>query len=739
MAVEPPDDSAVGQFRCGTSLLAEENRLLLQQTPFQPLTAGELQAMGRADGSGFVVQDTLGQVKQFWAQRVDTGQSYQVSATLRRVTTHGYIYVDNLRPTSESALTAMALNWDHIYTTVTQIFGDIPDVDGDPRVTILLLDILDGSTGSGYVAGYFSSRNEIPLATSNLREMFYIDSNPGTPGDRTSLFTLAHEFQHLINWNYHKQSGGQDEWLNEGLSDMAGYLAGYGHDDNLVAYLQDPNDSLVNWSNVAKDYGSVHLFMLYTWERYGGHATLRTITQHSGQSVDAYDAGLAAFGAPDRFRDVFQKWTIANYLDDDVSAGGAYGYKNLTLVSGGANNQTTFLRAALSGNFTSYAADTTNSVQRWGVRYFSFSSSAAGNLQLSLNGSDSTAFGASVVSSASSSFGAGTNTISTLTLNGAQDGAITISGIGTTIQQALLVASSQQNGSTPAGFSVSAMLTPTTAGTPTQTSTPNPSATASSTATPSSSPTPTATTTSGTSTPVATGSPTATSTPGGPAVAAPSLAGPANGVMLSSLSASLAWTNPSGTVQYQIQVLPANNDGPAINLIRNAETSFTVSSPVFGQGPYIMLPGMTYQWRVRATAKATSAAENDPAWGPWSAFKAFRTPPPSSTTITALDPSSGSTISAAPRDLRWIDSVPSVFYYEVQVSGDARFDVNPATATSFVWWNLVHGGVTNPLNSWRTPPIQANATYFWRVRPRVQGDGTAVAWSQTFFFSTGPQ
>ena len=64
---------------------------------------------------------------------------------------------------------------------------------------------------------------------------------------------------------------------------------------------------------------------------------------------------------------------------------------------------------------------------------------------------------------------------------------------------------------------------------------------------------------------------------------------------------------------------------------------------------------------------------------------------------------------------------------------------NPATAIASVYWNLVHGGETNPLNSWTVPEgfgLNAQSTYYWRVRPRVQGDGTEVAWSTTWTFHT---
>jgi hypothetical protein len=84
--------------------------------------------------------------------------------------------------------------------------------------------------------------------------------------------------------------------------------------------------------------------------------------------------------------------------------------------------------------------------------------------------------------------------------------------------------------------------------------------------------------------------------------------------------------------------------------------------------------------------------------------------------------------------LRWKDDNSTIFYYEIQASGDSRFDINPETATSFVWWNLVHGGVTD--NSWKMPVLESGTDVYWRMRPRVQGDGTPVAWSETWKFQT---
>ena len=216
----------------------------------------------------------------------------------------------------------------------------------------------------------------------------------------------------------------------------------------------------------------------------------------------------------------------------------------------------------------------------------------------------------------------------------------------------------------------------------------------------------------------------------------PTLNDPAAGAQLSSLGATLAWSNPPGTTQYQIQISPYNNDGPGTNLIRIAESSYTVRPPAFGTSDanYVMLPGMTYTWRVRATSKETFAEENDPEWGPWSDARTFRTALRDSSRIALFSPTNGATVTTVPRAIQWGNGDTDVFYYEVQMSPDPRF--GEAGAVASVWSNLVHAGVTNPPNSWTTPTLAFKTTYYWRVRPRIQGDGAPVAWSPSWSIKT---
>lgn len=147
-----------------------------------------------------------------------------------------------------------------------------------------------------------------------------------------------------------------------------------------------------------------------------------------------------------------------------------------------------------------------------------------------------------------------------------------------------------------------------------------------------------------------------------------------------------------------------------------------------------MLSDMTYTWRVRETSAANPVGENDPVWSDWKERK-FRTPATSSATLSL--PEEGFSAASVPETpFVWSDSDPTHFYFEIQVSEDSRLDTDPNTATRSVWWNLVHGGMTRPLNSWRGPRLEPNTTYFWRVRPRVQGDGEPLVWGPKWSFTT---
>ncbi len=203
-------------------------------------------------------------------------------------------------------------------------------------------------------------------------------------------------------------------------------------------------------------------------------------------------------------------------------------------------------------------------------------------------------------------------------------------------------------------------------------------------------------------------------------------------------SAPLGWTVPQNVTQVHLQVIPAQRDGPGVNLIfgdgpQVTGGQFTLEAPVLGSGPYVVLPGMSYTWRVRTSTVATGLGENDKGWSRW-VEGSFRTAPPATSGLGPSAPLTGATVTGLTPNLAWQNAEPGVFYYEVQVSQAADFGDN-----AFLYYELRHGGVTTPPNSYTVPaafPLQGASTYYWRVRPRVQGDGTPVPWPPAWQFKT---
>ncbi len=214
-----------------------------------------------------------------------------------------------------------------------------------------------------------------------------------------------------------------------------------------------------------------------------------------------------------------------------------------------------------------------------------------------------------------------------------------------------------------------------------------------------------------------------------------------------SLSLKADLSVPTGTTQQKRLITPANNDGPVITLLRNLESSFIVPAPQIGVGNYILLPDMTYTWTEWSSNKPTALDWNSPEWDQVQAWPNIFLPNPpveikiktpkrfsDGITLTSL----GTTNDRTPI-LTWSNVDPDVFYYEVQVSKDSSFNTDPSTASAMVYWELRHGGVTKPANSYTIPdnfPLEKGTDYFWRVRPRVQGDGTPVSFSNIGSFKT---
>jgi len=281
-------------------------RLKLKSTTPIPPTTGNPPANYQA-----------GHTDTFYVNNISEHRYYTVTATIQRVTDHVYWYAQDGKPIDRVALEEAARTFDEqIYPNNRSLFGTewSPGVDNDPRITVLFADIPN-------VGGYYSSADEYTRAInpfSNEREMIYINTGSGWFGVES---TLAHEHQHMIHWNEHAN---HDVWLNEGMAVLASALNGYEDVGVDFDFMTDTDIQLNAWESTPNEsgphYGAAFLFLDYIRAHYGGKEILKDIVSSPGTGINAIDNALKALGKQEQFKDVFERWTVANLLDGQEDA-----------------------------------------------------------------------------------------------------------------------------------------------------------------------------------------------------------------------------------------------------------------------------------------------------------------------------------------------------------------------------------------------------------------------------------
>lgn len=197
-----------------------------------------------------------------------------------------------------------------------------------------------------FIAGYYSST----MSWLYDRNIMHIDAydwanrtgeqDESIPGHRSYSYesTVAHEYQHLLHdW----VDGGEDTWVNEGLSMMAEPLCGYPIPYSYVSeYLGNTTNSLVKWGDqggeyILADYGAAYMFMQYLADHYGGLQMLQAVFNSMEHGTDSIDEAFLTMGHNRMtFEKVFRDWRMANLnleLDMDMP-GGLYYYNTLDPV-----------------------------------------------------------------------------------------------------------------------------------------------------------------------------------------------------------------------------------------------------------------------------------------------------------------------------------------------------------------------------------------------------------------------
>uniref|UniRef100_UPI0018060E3E hypothetical protein n=1 Tax=Sporichthya sp. TaxID=65475 RepID=UPI0018060E3E len=240
---------------------------------------------------------------------------------------HTVTLVDNVRDENFSDFPA---NPTYIAGFYTPIFNQLTNRN------VMTIDAFDWLHRTG--------ENPKDEATEDL-----VTSRPARPRSYEGVF--AHEWQHLLQ-NY--QDPAETTWVNEGLSDFAISLVGYGDTSRTVEQTRaeghilcfqgygevkgpsnpnprkcgGPQNSLTAWedegagSEVLADYGNAWSFFQYLYDRYGTEFISAVHRDGTAQGLASVQKQLDTFAKGTKVTDLVHDYQVMNLVDRYVDTKG---------------------------------------------------------------------------------------------------------------------------------------------------------------------------------------------------------------------------------------------------------------------------------------------------------------------------------------------------------------------------------------------------------------------------------
>jgi hypothetical protein len=313
----------------------------------------------------------------------------------------------------------------------TTVLGQPPDaIDSDSLIYLIYHNI--GEFHGYSFDGFWQFFDEYYDTTSmrlwgyhsNEVECVYLDLYPNDPSEDYRIAIAAHEFGHMIHWNYDQA---ESLWVNEGCCELAMWL--FGAPDPISGFNSQPDNDLTRWNGDWADYIKTYLWTLFLYEQYGGRVgndLIHNIVASPAVSIAGVDSGFAATGLPQRFEEVFDQWVLANVINDTSFLSGQYGYYGEQVP-----------RFATVGYHFTYPVSRSNSLDRWAGEYVLFQKGL--DLEVGFDGSDNADFRVFVV--AKDTLGLRL-VLDTLELDSLQAGTMPVPGSDTGYQSVYLVPAS---------------------------------------------------------------------------------------------------------------------------------------------------------------------------------------------------------------------------------------------------------------------------------------------------------
>lgn len=312
-----------------------------------------------------VDSSNVGLVRKWLTNDDYTGKYSLTDFTLRAVGTYGEVWVANnlnypagdprnsLTTITDAQVQYLLNEFDNrIYPKEIEFFAPPAERKGEDgfngwyaddsgRTVILIANIKDQSyydpTYPSYIAGYFSPT----ISDFSDRNVMTVDSfdwlnRTGPNAAKPYLYegVFAHEFQHLL---HRDTDSGEDTFINEGLSDFAQYLVGYGHSqDHVNFFMNNLRNSLTLWSDqtdlqILGDYGNAYLFELYLYEHFGENF-IRSLFQNQQHGIAGVNAVLAQYNTGKTFQQLYGDYMTAVMLDGKYQGDNdTYRFKSIDL------------------------------------------------------------------------------------------------------------------------------------------------------------------------------------------------------------------------------------------------------------------------------------------------------------------------------------------------------------------------------------------------------------------------